>query len=174
MDAMGIDIQIVFPQLLLTIGLHPYQDISTELIFAYTRWLTTAVLPAEPRLKVFLPLPFENPEACLRMVREFSDAPGVVGYMVTSQRAQSVHRASYFPLYREIEQSGMPLAFHAGPRANDVRKRTPFKVPERAPDRDAAAPPRPVGCLTVGPLAERSAQPGPAQRTYVREEYTHG
>mgnify|MGYP002622329683 CR=1 FL=1 len=120
MDSMGIDVQVVFPQLLLQIGNHPYPDIAQELLRAYTRWMVETILPADERIKAFVALPFEDPAASLRTVEEFADAPGVIGFMVTSQRHAGVHRSAYFPLYRELERRGMPIAFHAGPRRNDT------------------------------------------------------
>lgn len=120
MDSMGIDVQVVFPQLLLQIGNHPYPDIALELMFAYNRWMVETILPAEPRIKALVALPFENPEASLRMVEEFGSATGVIGFMVTSQRHAGVHKRAHFKLYRELEERGLPLAFHAGPRRNDT------------------------------------------------------
>jgi hypothetical protein len=42
-----------------------------------------------------------------------ADAPGVVGFMVTSVRYRPVWHDDYAPLYRAIEESGKPLGFHA-------------------------------------------------------------
>ena len=68
-ESMGIDVQIVFPQPMLEIGLHPSAEIETQLIFAYNRWFTSRILAHEPRIKSMLALPFGNPEACLRADR---------------------------------------------------------------------------------------------------------
>lgn len=120
MESMGIDVQVVFPQALLDIGLHPDPAIAVELMFAYHRWLAEEILPAEHRVKVLIGLPLEDPTASLRMIEEFADVPGVIGFMVTSQRHAGVHKSAYFPIYAELERRGLPLAFHAGPRANDT------------------------------------------------------
>jgi len=71
-----------------------------------------------------LGLPFENPEASLRTVREYADHPGVIGFLVTSQRSVGVHRNEYMPLYAELQARGMPLGFHAGPNQNDTMTST--------------------------------------------------
>ena len=115
MDSMGIDVQIVFPQPMLEIGLHPSAEIETQLILAYNRWFYERILSKEPRIKSLLALPFSDPDACLRTVREYADKPGVVGFLITSQRTSNVFNAAYMPLYRELEERGMPLGFHAGP-----------------------------------------------------------
>ena len=114
-ESMGIDVQIVFPQPMLEIGLHPSAEIETQLIFAYNRWFTSRILAHEPRIKSMLALPFGNPEACLRTIDEFTGKPGVIGFMVTGQRQVGIHQAQYMPVYRALEERGMPLGFHAGP-----------------------------------------------------------
>ncbi|MFN7919747.1 MAG: amidohydrolase family protein [Bryobacteraceae bacterium] len=115
MESMGIAVQLVFPQPMLEIGFHPNPDIETQLIMAYNRWFTARVLGREPRVKSMLALPFNNPEACLRTVGEFAGKPGVVGFLITSQRQAPVFQSAYMPLYRELEERGLPFGFHAGP-----------------------------------------------------------
>ncbi|HLJ46940.1 MAG TPA: amidohydrolase family protein [Bryobacteraceae bacterium] len=115
LDSMGIDMQIVFPQPMLEIGLHPNPEVETELIMAYNRWFTERILAVEPRVKSMLALPFSNPEMCLRAIREFGEKPGVVGFLITSQRNAGVFQNVYMPVYRELEERGLPLGFHAGP-----------------------------------------------------------
>ena len=115
MESMGISVQIVFPQPMLEIGLHPSPEIETQLIMAYNRWFTERILAHEPRIKSMLALPFANPEACLRVIREFAEKPGVVGFLITSQRNAALWRPEYMPVFRELEERGLPLGFHAGP-----------------------------------------------------------
>jgi hypothetical protein len=119
MDSMGIDIQIVFPQTMLEIGLHPVPEIVTDLMFAYNRWYTETILSRDPRIKTMLGLPLENPDASLDMIAEFADHPGVIGFLVTSQRHISVHSNRYLKVYAELERRGLPLGFHAGPTWGD-------------------------------------------------------
>ena len=70
------DVQVVFPQPMLEIGLHPSADIETQLIFAYNRWFTSRILAHEPRIKSMLALLFASPDACLRTIEEFAGRPG--------------------------------------------------------------------------------------------------
>ena len=115
MESMGISMQVVFPQPMLEIGLHPNPDIETQLIMAYNRWFTERILAQEPRVKSLLALPFNSPEACLRTIREFGEKPGVVGFLITSQRQAPLFKAEYMPVFRELEERGLPFGFHAGP-----------------------------------------------------------
>src|SRR5712691_2890317 len=95
MDAMGIDYMVVFPTPMLSLGMHPQADAEVALGNAYNRWLIEQILPQDTRQKALLYLPFNDPEACVETVERFGDAPGVVGFSVTSTR-------------------GKPLGFHAG------------------------------------------------------------
>jgi predicted TIM-barrel fold metal-dependent hydrolase len=114
MDSMGIDYMVVFPTPMLTLGMHPQTDVEADLGWAFNRWMTEEFLPNEPRVKGLLYLPFNDPEACIRNVKEFIDKPGVVGFSITATRHRAVHHNAYMPLYRMIEESGKTLAFHSG------------------------------------------------------------
>jgi uncharacterized protein len=114
MEMMGIDFQVLFPTPMLTLGLHPQVEVEVAVARAYARWITERVLAAEPSIKSMLYLPFNDPEASLRLIEDFGDAPGVVGFMVTSVRYRPVHHNAYVPVYRALEERGLPLGFHAG------------------------------------------------------------
>ena len=124
MDSMGIKMQVVFPQPMLEMGLHPDPDIVTAMTFAYNRWFTKTILPHETRVKTLLCLPFHDPDASIKMIQEFGETPGVVGFMITSQRHAGVHKNMYMRIYRELEERGLPLAFHAGPSWGDTMTTT--------------------------------------------------
>lgn len=115
MEAMGIDYTILFPTGMLNLGLNPQIDVEISLARAYARWLTERVLPVDGRIKTLLYLPFNEPEASLKLVQDFGDKPGVVGFMVTSVRYRPVYHNAYMRLYAALEERGLPLAFHGGP-----------------------------------------------------------
>ena len=114
MDAMGLDYQVVFPTPMLVLGMHPQDDIEAAVGRAYNRWLIERILPQDERVKGLLYLPFNTPQACLDIVREFGDAKGVIGFTITSTRNKPVHHDQYMKLYAAIEETGKPLAFHSG------------------------------------------------------------
>ncbi|GGM60418.1 hypothetical protein GCM10012275_34450 [Longimycelium tulufanense] len=124
MDAMSIDVQVVFPQPMLEIGLHPHPRIATQLMLAYNRWFTENILGTDSRIKTMLGLPFEDPDACLETIRRYADHPDVIGFLVTSQRHTGVHRNQYMKVYGELERVGMPIGFHAGPTWGDFMTST--------------------------------------------------
>jgi len=114
MDAIGIDIAVMFPTPMLQLGLHPQVEVEVALARAYNRWLTERVLAHEPRIRSMLYLPFNDAEASYKIVQEFGGKPGVVGFMVTSARYRPVHHNSYMKTYALLEEMNLPLAFHAG------------------------------------------------------------
>jgi hypothetical protein len=119
MQAMGIDHQILFPGNMLQLGTHPQPNVEAALALAYNRWLCDTVLEKDDNIVALLYLPLSEPEMCLRIIDEFSGRKGVKGFMVTSVRFKPVHHNSYIPVYRALEERGMPLAFHAGPNWSD-------------------------------------------------------
>jgi predicted TIM-barrel fold metal-dependent hydrolase len=114
MDALGIDYMVVFPTPMLSLGMHPQVDVEVALGNAYNRWLIEEILPQDKRQKALLYLPFNDPDACVDTVERFGDAPGVVGFSVTSTRHKPVWHNSYMRLYAALQESGKPLGFHAG------------------------------------------------------------
>jgi uncharacterized protein len=119
MDSMGVDIAILFPTPMLHLGLHPQVEIEVALSYAYNRWLVEHVLAQEPRIRTMLYLPFNDPAATYRVVKEFIGKPGVVGFMVTSNRYRPVHHNDYIKTYALLEESNLPIAFHGAYNWND-------------------------------------------------------
>jgi predicted TIM-barrel fold metal-dependent hydrolase len=121
MEQLSIDYTILFPSFMLTLGLHPVAEVEVAIARAYARWLKERILTADERIGTMLYLPMSDPEACLAMVEEFGDMPGNRGFMVTASRFRGVHNNAYAPLYRAIEERGLPLAFHASYTWNGER-----------------------------------------------------
>jgi predicted TIM-barrel fold metal-dependent hydrolase len=119
MDAMGVDIAGLFPSPMLQLGLHPQVEAEVALATAYNRWLAERVLAEEARIRSMVYLPFNDPEASYRLVKEFAGKKGVCGFMVTSVRYKPVHHNSFMKVYSAIEETGLPLAFHAGYNWNE-------------------------------------------------------
>ena len=113
MQAIGIDYQVVFPTALLALGMHPDPFIETRDGVGLQSLAMRGGPARIARLKTMIYLPMNQPEACVRFVEQFGDDPGVVGFMVTSARYKPVHANEYMPVYRAIEERGLPLSFHA-------------------------------------------------------------
>ena len=113
MNAMGVDYSNLFPTPMLSLGLHPEGDVENELSWAYNRWVTEVLIPHEPRIIAMPYLPFNDPDAAYRTVKEFGDRKGVVGFLVTSVRYKAVYDNAYMKTYALLEEMGKPLTFHA-------------------------------------------------------------
>lgn len=113
MDAMGVDYCCLFPTPMLFLGTHPQPEIEAAMAQAYNRWLCDKILAHEDRIISMLYLPFNDPEAAYKTVKEFGDRKGVVGFMVTSPRNKPVHDNAFVKTYALLEEMGHPLSFHA-------------------------------------------------------------
>jgi hypothetical protein len=91
MDAVGVDVAVLFPTPMLALGVHPQVEVEIALSRAYNRWLCERVLAQEPRLVSMLYLPFNDPDATYQFVKEFGEKKGVVGFLITSTRYRPVH-----------------------------------------------------------------------------------
>ncbi len=112
MDAVGVDVAVLFPTPMLALGVHPQVEVEIALSRAYNRWLCERVLAHEKRLVSMLYLPFNDPDATYEFVKEFGDKKGVVGFLITSTRYRPVHANQYMKTYALLEEMGMPIAFH--------------------------------------------------------------
>ncbi len=124
MDAMGVDYTCMFPTPMLSLALHPQPEVEQNLARAYNSWLVEKVLPGSPRISSMLYLPFNDHKAAYKMVEDFGDKPGVLGFMVTSVRHKPVHDNDYMKIYGLIEEMGLPLGFHSGFNWDDPMFRT--------------------------------------------------
>ena len=118
-ETMGLDYQVIFPTAMLHLGMNPMEDIEVELAGAYARWLLESILPEDPRIIALLYLPFNSPVECEKLVREYGDRPGIIGFTVCAVRHKGVHHNQYARLFSMIEETGKPLVFHAGPHWDD-------------------------------------------------------
>jgi uncharacterized protein len=119
MDQMAIDYSILFPTPMLTLGTHPQPEYEVELGRAYNRWLVRDVLAASPRIRTMAYLPISDPEASVRVIEEFAEAPGVLGFMVTAVRYQPIHQNRFMKVFAALNERRLPLAFHTGPNWTD-------------------------------------------------------
>ena len=81
---MGVDIACMFPTPMLNLAACPRVEVEVAMAQAYNRWLCEKILGEEERIKSMLYLPFNDPEACYKIVLEFADRKGVIGFMVTA------------------------------------------------------------------------------------------
>src|SRR5260221_747066 len=66
MDAMGIDVAVLFPSPMLQLGLHPQVEAEIALSFAYNHLLSERVLQEEYRIRSTMFRPYNGPEFTYR------------------------------------------------------------------------------------------------------------
>ena len=113
-EAMGIDVQVVFPTPMLFLGMHPQFDMEAILGKAYNRWQVENILKKDPKLKTMMFLPFNDPEWRWKPLRSSEMRRAVSVSLVTSVRYKAVHHNHYMKVYRALEERGLPIGFHAG------------------------------------------------------------
>jgi predicted TIM-barrel fold metal-dependent hydrolase len=124
MDSLGVDNMVVFPTPMLFIGLHPQPEMEVWLSRAYNKWMQEKLLSADDRIKFLAVLPYNTPEECERIVKETAGKKGIIGYAVPSTRHAPVHHNKYMRLYRMIEETNLPISFHAGYHWDDPSLKT--------------------------------------------------
>ena len=107
MEGLAVDYMVVFPTPMLFIGMHPQVEMEIQLCNAYNRWLTQKVMPGDDRIKG---------GGGSDSLHGEDDADQLRGgrFTVTSTRYKPVHSNEYMPLYAKIQETGKPIAFHAG------------------------------------------------------------
>jgi uncharacterized protein len=114
MEALAIDYMVVFPTPMLFLGMHPQPEMEVWLSRAYNSWMIDRLLSADDRIKSLIYVPFNTPAEAEKVVKDFGDKKGVIGFCVPSTRYKPVHHNDYMRLYAMIQESGKPIAFHAG------------------------------------------------------------
>jgi hypothetical protein len=113
MDAMGVDMAVMFPTPMLNLSNCPRIEVEVAMAKAYNRWLCDKILDADPRIRSMLYLPFHDPEATYQIIEEFADRKGVCGFMVTSTHYRANYDNAYMKSYHALQERDLPLGFHA-------------------------------------------------------------
>ena len=113
MDPMGVDVAVMFPTPMLNLASCPRHEAVSGIAKAYNRWLCDKILAENDRIKALIYLPFYDPDACYKMIEEFGEKKGVVGFMVTATHYKSNVEAPYMKIYSALQERGMPIGFHA-------------------------------------------------------------
>lgn len=113
MDALGVDMACLFPTPMLTLATHPQGDVEAAMARAYNRWLCERILEEDRRICSMLYLPLNDPEEAVRLIEEFGERHGVVGFLSTGYLKRPVHDNALMPVYARLQERNLPLGFHA-------------------------------------------------------------
>jgi uncharacterized protein len=112
MDALGIDIQVLYPSLFLR-PLTSKPQVEEALCHSYNQWLIDICEKSKNRLRWIAVVPMMNMESAVAEAR-FAKANGACGIfsrgLVDEKRLSD---AFFFPLYEEAERLDLPICVHA-------------------------------------------------------------
>ena len=113
MDALGIEIQVLYP----TVFLRPWTqtpEVEYALCRCYNRWLADIWKQAPDRLR-WAVMPHLLTMDRVRAELEFGKANGACGvYLHGIEHDWPLYSERFFPLYEMAEALGLPVCFHAG------------------------------------------------------------
>ena len=111
MDALGIDVQVLYNSLWLT-PLTSRADAEIALCWSWNRWLADVWKLAENRLRWTCVVPALTPSEAIAQIR-FAKEHGAVGVcMRPFERHRMVTDPYFYPIFDESERLDMPIAVH--------------------------------------------------------------
>jgi predicted TIM-barrel fold metal-dependent hydrolase len=113
MDALGIDVQVLYPTLFLR-PVTSRADTELALCRGYNRWLAYIWANGKNRLRWIVLPPLRCMDQALEEIN-FGKANGACGvFMRGNEGERLLSDSSLFPLYKEAERLDLPICVHAG------------------------------------------------------------
>ena len=113
MDAMGADLQVVYPTLFLAFLTHDV-ELEVALCRAYNRFLAGVWAKQPRRLRWVVIPPLRSVEASLQELR-FGKEHGAVGVFFRGiEKDRTLEDPYFFPVYEEAQRLDLPICIHTG------------------------------------------------------------
>lgn len=116
MDHLGVDATVLLSQVMLTFArIGAADERPIVLANGYTDYMLEEVVDPDAGIYTMIPVPYDDPEASVELIRRAGDEPGIVGACMVSAGAEPPlgHRR-YDVIYEACEELGLPVVFHAG------------------------------------------------------------
>ena len=114
LDALDIDIAVLFPDHLLTLALLPNRDYAAAVARAYNAWLLDGWLRENNGLKGALVVAPQDPLDAARQIERYAREPNVVCVYLPCAGVHPLYGDSWYdPLYHAAEQAGLPVVLHS-------------------------------------------------------------
>ena len=114
LNAISVDIGILFPDHLLLMAQLPNADYAAAVARAYNRWLLDKWLSVEPTLYGALVAAPQDPADAAREIEQYGRDPKVVAvYLPTSAVYPLWGHRKYDPIYAAAEAAGLPVMLHS-------------------------------------------------------------
>jgi uncharacterized protein len=115
MDADGIDVQVIYPTLLLNLSELKETHLAVAVARAYNDWLAEFCAVDPRRLKGVAMVPLQDVDEAIKEARRAVTELGHVGvFMPTNVRDQDIGKRQFWPFYEAVEELGVPLGIHGG------------------------------------------------------------
>ncbi len=113
-DRYDLEYGVLNPGGALHYGLSPEADYAAALISAVNDVFVQDWLPADPRFRLSLTVPAQDPELAAREVHRLGGHPGVVQVIMPSGARIPYGQRFYHPIYAAAAEHDLPVAIHPG------------------------------------------------------------
>ena len=113
MDAMGIDVQVIFPTVFLDM-LSLDTNFEAALMRSYNSWLAETCAEVPDRLKWSAVIPVRHALKAPREVRRAKELGASAVHVYGTAGDKLLHDSELDPFWAEAEQLGLPVAMHTG------------------------------------------------------------
>jgi len=129
MDVEGVDVALLMPTLML--GMSAMDDVDPQHMLAlcrvYNDWAASFTRGDPERFKFWAWVPRQDPKLAAAETRRCVTELGAIGAAMPSPAVNGVllSEEAFYPLWEELQQLGVPIAFHpsGGRLRDDVRSR---------------------------------------------------
>ncbi|MGB1249070.1 MAG: amidohydrolase family protein [Candidatus Promineifilaceae bacterium] len=114
LDALDIDVGILFPNHLLHLALLPNIEYATVLARAYNAWMQDAWLGREKNLKGVLVAAPQNPEDAAKEIEKYGKERHIVGVYLPAAAVDPLYGSrKYDPIFQAAQDADLPVLLHA-------------------------------------------------------------
>ena len=113
LDPYGIDIAILTGDMY-SVCIHPDPDVACALSTAYNDYMIANWLNKDPRFRLAMVVPTQDPLYAAREIERVGAHPGIVEVIVASASPAPFGQRQFHPIYAACEKMGLPLAMHPG------------------------------------------------------------
>jgi hypothetical protein len=115
MSEFSIDVAILFPEPLLSLGCVRSRDYAVALARAYNRWIVDQWTSRESRLKGGILVFPQEPEAAAREIEQYAGTNEMVGVVLPLMGVYPfLGDRSYDPIYEVAQRYQLPILYHGG------------------------------------------------------------
>lgn len=117
LDQEGIDLQVLYPTLMLGLPFFRDKDLAAGLARAYNDYVSTRLKGHEDRLRAAAVVPIQDPPAAVEEMKRAKEA-GFVAVMITGvvgdkHNTRTLDDEAFFPFFEAADRIDMPVAVHS-------------------------------------------------------------